>query len=121
SSFEGVEGNTYTLRWTITNGGCVSHDDIQVTLKRTPSVAASDAEVCSGATTSISITNPNGVPGTTFDWTVVAATNVNGAAAGSGNQIAQVLTSADGFTIGTVVYRITPTANGCAGPSQDVT
>src|SRR5690606_22472967 len=34
---------------------------------------------------------------------------------------AQVLTSADGLNDGTVVYRITPSANGCPGPFVDVT
>src|SRR5690606_6663479 len=121
SAFTGVEGETYVLRWTITNGVCVTQDVVQIVLKRIPDAVASDVAICSGASTSIAITNPNGVPGTTFNWTVVSATNVSGAAPGSGTLIGQVLTNTNGTTSGTVVYRITPTASGCDGPTHDVT
>src|SRR5690606_8715538 len=76
---------------------------------------------CSGEASNVTITNPNTVAGTTFSWVVQSSTNVAGAANGSGNVISQVLTSADGITDGTVVYRITPIASGCPGPFQDVT
>ncbi len=36
SNFSGVSGNSYTLRWTITNGGCVSSDDVVITLNARP-------------------------------------------------------------------------------------
>lgn len=40
STFNGVSGNTYTLRWTITNGGCTSIDDVTISLSAIPAVAA---------------------------------------------------------------------------------
>ena len=40
STFNGVSGNTYTLRWTITNGGCSSIDDVIISLSAIPAVAA---------------------------------------------------------------------------------
>jgi hypothetical protein len=39
SNFNGVSGNTYTLRWTITNGGCTSIDDVIISLSAIPAVA----------------------------------------------------------------------------------
>jgi hypothetical protein len=36
SNFSGVAGNSYTLRWTITNGGCVSTDDVLITFNTIP-------------------------------------------------------------------------------------
>ncbi|WP_160143937.1 immunoglobulin domain-containing protein [Chryseolinea soli] len=92
-----------------------------VMVKPIPNVFASPQTICSGSSTSIAITNPNGVTGTTFTWTVLSSTNVTGAAAGSGNLISQVLTSTDGINTGSVTYRITPMANGCPGTPFDVT
>jgi len=77
--------------------------------------------ICSGSTTSIALSNPNAVGGTTYSWTIFASSNVTGAAIGSGNTIGQTLTSADGFNSGTVTYRVTPSANGCSGVFTDVT
>src|SRR5690606_25138114 len=86
-----------------------------------PDVNASNQTICSGESTSVSITNPNGVTGTTFSWTIQGSSNVTGASAGSGGTISQVLNSTDGITSGSVTYRITPTANGCSGSFIDVT
>src|SRR5690606_38155348 len=87
SGFDGVAPETYVLRWTITNGLCVSTDDVTIRFKPIPDVFADDKGICSGETTGIAITNPNGVAGTVFSWTVQSATNVTGAANGTGNQI----------------------------------
>ncbi len=84
-----------------------------ITVKLVPTAAANAASVCSGTATSISITNPNNVAGTTYSWTVVQS-GTSGAASGSGGTIAQTLT-ATGSTNGTATYSITPTANSCAG------
>jgi PKD repeat protein len=92
-----------------------------VTVNPIPDIAASDKTICSGASSDVAITNPNGVAGTSFSWVVQSMSNVNGASAGSGNVISQVLTSSDGTSDGTVVYRVTPSANGCPGSFLDVT
>src|SRR5690606_38389378 len=86
-----------------------------------PDAAAADQTICAGQSTSVALSNPNNVLGTTFSWVVQSSTNVSGAVAGSGNIISKVLTTIDGVSPGTVVYRVTPSANGCDGDYIDVT
>ncbi|HEY9046641.1 MAG TPA: PKD domain-containing protein, partial [Ohtaekwangia sp.] len=75
----------------------------------------------SGETASITILpSPKNVSGTTFAWTAVPSSNVTGASAGNGSLISQVLTTTNA-SVGTVVYTITPSANGCDGPVSTVT
>ena len=121
TTFNGVSGTTYVLRWTTTNGVCSTQDDVQIQFYPIPDVAASDKTICSGSNASIAITNPNGVAGTTYSWTVFSSANVTGALAGNGSLISQILSSTDGINSGTVVYRITPSASGCPGIPIDVT
>lgn len=50
SNFSGVAGNSYTLRWTVTNGVCVATDDVVITFNTIPgnavlAVSTIDAEV----------------------------------------------------------------------------
>ena len=105
----------YTI--TPTNGGCNgSPVNLVVTVRPVTSASATDQTICSGESTSIAITNPNSVTGTTYSWTAVA-TNVSGASAGSGSTISQLLVNTHGSINGTVVYTITPSANGCPGPT----
>lgn len=81
-----------------------------------PSATASAQTICSGQTTSISIT---GSSGTTYSWTVTS-TNVSGATGGSGATINQALTATSN-TLGTVVYQITPAKGSCNGTPVNVT
>lgn len=78
-----------------------------VTITATPvgNATPSSQTICSGATTSISLTST--VPGTTYSWTVVQS-GVAGASTGSGASIVQTLT-ATGTSAGTVTYSIVPT------------
>ena len=70
--------------------------------------------ICTESTTSIAISS---VPvSAIFTW-VATATNVSGSSNGTGNTIAQTLTSIIG---GSVNYAITPTLNGCVGPVTNV-
>ena len=78
----------------------------------------SSQPVCSGTPTNIALSGD--VAGTTFAWTVTSQSGASGASAGSGASIAQTLT-ATGTTPGTVVYSVTPTANGCPGTPISVT
>ena len=93
TTFNGVSGTTYILRWTTTNGVCSTQDEVQIQFYPIPNVAASDKTICSGSNASIAITNPNGVAGTTFSWTVFSSTNVTGAIPGNGSLISQILSS----------------------------
>jgi len=95
-------------------GSCVgNYVDYTVTINPTPDADANDQEICDGESTNIVITNPNGISGTTYSWTVGSVVGtVSGQSAGSGSVISQTLTSADG---GEVEYIITPAFSGCIG------
>ncbi|MCG8322571.1 MAG: hypothetical protein MI921_23935, partial [Cytophagales bacterium] len=111
---------TYTI--TPTASGCSGTPvDYVVTVDPLPDATASDATLCSGETSNVLISNPNGVTGTTFSWVVHSSTNVSGATGGSGSLIGQTLTSSDMINSGSVTYRITPMANSCSGAPFDVT
>ncbi|MFN0176338.1 MAG: PKD-like domain-containing protein [Saprospiraceae bacterium] len=43
--------------------------DVFVTVDPIPDVSAANTTICSGAATGLEVTNPNGVVGSTFDWT----------------------------------------------------
>ncbi|NBW28632.1 MAG: hypothetical protein EBR38_08705, partial [Flavobacteriaceae bacterium] len=90
-----------------------------ITVNPTPVAVASPVSttICSATTTNIPLTSL--VSGATFAWTVVQ-NNVSGASAGSGSSIAQTLTATTANP-GSVVYTITPTANGCTGVPINVT
>src|SRR5258706_10207298 len=113
-----------TVTYTITpifngcNGAPVNY---VVTVNPIPTVSASNQPICSGGTTSVAITNPNSVAGTSFNWVIQSSSNVTGGSEGSGATICNALASTDDLTNGTVVYRITPTANGCSGTFIDIT
>ena len=121
TSTDGVNSGTVTYLILPAAAGCVGVPyAVNVTVKPIPDVAATPQSICSGANTSVAISNPNGVAATSFSWTVFGSSNVTGASAGSGTTISQALTVTDGITSGTVTYRITPTANGCSGNFLDV-
>lgn len=70
SEFIGIAGNTYTLRWTITNGTCKSTDDVVIAFplmsQKPGAFTASPKNVCQGSTGKIySVPNQ---PGTTYTW-----------------------------------------------------
>lgn len=77
---------------------------------------ASQTTICSGTNASIAL-SANQI-GTTFIWTIVQD-GILGAADGTGSRIAQTLTTTDAAS-GSVVYTITPLANGCKGTSSNV-
>jgi hypothetical protein len=80
------------------------------------SAKASLTTICSGTIASIAL-SANQI-GTTYSWTIVQE-GIVGAADGAGSRIAQTLTATDAAT-GSVVYTITPLANGCKGASASV-
>lgn len=55
------------------------------------------------------------IPGTTFSWSPIQI-GLSGASPGAGDSIIQII-SITGNSDGTVIYTITPTANGCVGAS----
>jgi hypothetical protein len=121
TTFNGISGSTYILRWTTSNGVCSTQDEVQIHFYPIPDADAADKTICSGSNASVAIDNPNGVAGTTFSWTVLGSTNVTGATGGNGSLISQILSNTDPVNSGSVVYRIVPSANGCPGTPIDVT
>jgi hypothetical protein len=111
---------TYTFR--ASANSCVNPvtQSAQVSVKPIPNAAAVAPIICSGEVTAIQITNPNGVPFTTFNWVVQsAAPEISGYASGSGTTIAQLLVNSSGSSK-SLTYRITPTSQGCDGAFIDV-
>jgi membrane-bound inhibitor of C-type lysozyme len=85
-----------------------------ITVNSVPDVAANPSvqDACSDEPITITITNPNEVPGTTFAWTV-SQSNVSGGLSGTGASINNTLTSTG--SQGSATYTITAEANGCPG------
>ncbi|MGK7392452.1 MAG: PKD-like domain-containing protein, partial [Candidatus Cyclobacteriaceae bacterium M2_1C_046] len=110
---------TYTI--TPTANGCTGPSkDYVVSVNPTPSASGTDQTICSGETVEVVINaSPQNVAGTTFTWTAIPSANVAGATDGSGTLISQTLSTTDA-NVGTVTYRITPTANNCDGPTTDI-
>jgi hypothetical protein len=86
SDFNGTNGTTYTLRWTITNGGCESSDDVIIDFPLLPvqpgAFTTSSSQVCQGQT-GVVYTVPND-PTVTYTW------NYSGSGAtinGTGNSV----------------------------------
>ncbi|MFZ6011191.1 MAG: DUF6443 domain-containing protein, partial [Bacteroidota bacterium] len=93
---------------------------VPVTVYTVPTVAiTAGPTLCSGQLATLTISNPNGVSGTTFSWTY-SASNVSGANSGSGATINQTLTSTS-TSQGTVTYTATAIANGCSSNPAAVT
>ena len=111
---QGSSNLSASITYSIGGSNCVVNttSTYNNTIKPIVSVSPANRTICSGQQINTALTANLG--GTTFAWTIVAATGVTGANAGSGNTISQTL-SATGNTQGSVIYAITPTLNGCAG------
>lgn len=110
---------TYTA--TASYNGCSSSTTSTATVKPIPTVVIAPAfqSICSGSATSLSISNPNGVSGTTFSWTV-SASGITGASPGTGSAISQTLSQSTTGNL-TATYTVTPVANSCSGTTTSAT
>lgn len=72
SSFSGISGNAYVLRWTISIGACTSSDDVEISFPLLPAqplnFIASPTPVCQG-TQDVVYTVPNDPLISTYNWT----------------------------------------------------
>ncbi len=110
---------TYTIT-PIANGCPGNSIDVTVTVRPRPEVFGTpNTTICSGEPSNITLAPSPGATTTTFAWTV-SQVGVTGAVAGTGSFIDQILETT-GTTTGTVVYTVTPTANGCEGTPIDLT
>jgi hypothetical protein len=108
----------YTI--TATANGCPSNpvrDTVTVNPLPATTATPSTQTICSGTTTGIALTSP--VSGATFSWTVTQS-NVTGASASNGNNIAQTLTATTSVA-GTATYTVKANANSCNGSNTTVT
>lgn len=104
-------GYTYNI---LTNS-CDIIDIVEAICVCTADVFASPETICSGTSTSISLTSTEA--GISYTWTVIQS-GTSGATTGSGNTISQTLSGA-----GTATYTITPyeIVSGCLGAPIEVT
>jgi gliding motility-associated-like protein len=109
-----------TVIYTITptfNGCSGAPITVTIIVNPTPEVFGSAAAtICSGESPNIALF-PS-IAATTFAWTVNAI-NVIGAQPGTGVVINDILTASP--NLGTAIYSVTPTANGCSGTPLLVT
>jgi autotransporter-associated beta strand protein len=108
SSFSGVYGSSYTLRWTISNGTCTSSDDMNVNFNISPTQPATFTSslnpVCQGQT-SVTYTVPNDVNATSYNW---GYTGTGATITGTGNSV-----SIDFSSSATSGILSVSTTNGC--------
>jgi gliding motility-associated-like protein len=111
TTFAGVAGTTYTLRWTISNGGCTpSSDDVQVALVASPTTAnAGTDQVQCATSTTLAANNPVTGSGA---WTIVSGA---GGSFGSPNSATSSF-SGNADVVYTLRWTIT---NGICPASQD--
>ncbi len=111
SAFNGVAGTAYTLRWTIANAPCVaSADDVNITLRETPTVsAAGPDQVLCGTSATLAANTPTVGTGA---WSIVS---------GAGGSIGTASSPTSGFTgvIGTTYTLRWTIANAPCSPSTD--
>jgi gliding motility-associated-like protein len=101
--------------------GCTGNPYLDtVRVDPTPDVTTSNVfTICSDSTTLIKLTSH--VAGTTYSWVANMGPNMSGASNGSSTDtIQQTLHNSDVIP-GTVVYTVTPSANGCLGLPYNIT
>jgi len=80
TSASGFIAGTYTLRWTIASGGCISYDETQITVQSALSrnIISSPQLICSGTTaTALTGTIPLGGNGSTYSYQWESSTTSN--------------------------------------------
>ncbi len=117
----GTTTQTLTYRITPNYDGCEGDaTDVTFTVHPSPDVIISPAAVslCNGDDTDITLSG--GVSGTTYTWvTTISDPSLTGASNGSGTIIQQTLNNSS-LSPQTVRYSVTPAANGCFGPTEDI-
>ena len=110
----GIVPGFVTYNITANEGNCIGPvTPITITVNPFPIIVASATAITICSNDNYPIMLASSAVGTTFSWNSVS-TDVVGAMSGSGSVISDFLT-AIGSNPGTVVYTITPSANGCTG------
>ncbi len=115
-----IHTTTFTIKATA-NGCDSATTSVIITVNPKPTVAVSTPSqtVCGGtAIAPVTISNPNSVAGTTYNWTRAANPNLSGMLSGTGTPISGTLVN-NGNSDENAVFTVTATANGC--PSNTTT
>ena len=88
---------TYTFTYNINNNGCLSSDDVQVTVNSLPTPSFSTSVTAGCSPLSVSFTNTSNPIGSSCVWTI------DGAAVGSGNTLSQTFTGNSCSDIGITI------------------
>lgn len=116
----GNEADTVFYTITAAFSGCPGSGlVVPVIVNPIPSVTAAltPQTICPGDTVVFPL--QSSVAGAGFSWTATTSGNLAGFSDGTGDTISQVITNT-GFTIDTLFYFITPSANGCSGQTVSV-
>lgn len=116
STFNGTNGSAYTLRWTISNGGCTSSNNVNISFPLLPvqptAFTSSASSVCQGQT-GVAYAVANDPNASSYNWSYTGGSGAT--LNGSGNSITYDF--ATNATSGTVSVS---TTNGC-GTSSSLT
>ncbi|HMO34350.1 MAG TPA: autotransporter-associated beta strand repeat-containing protein [Lacibacter sp.] len=117
STFSGVAGNTYTLRWTTTNGVCTSTDDVVITFNQNPTTANAGPDQTGAATCGLTqVTLAANTPTVgTGSWSIVSGTG------GSFGNASSPTSTFSGTAGETYVLRWTISNSPCTASTSDVT
>ncbi len=122
STFTGVAGTTYTLRWTISNAPCAaSTDDVVITLTANPIISTQPTvtqTICVGASTSLTVVATGGTGTFSYQWfSNITNSNSGGTSLGSGSGAQTATYTPPTASAGTVYYYcvLSQTSSGC-GP-----
>ena len=118
TTFNGTNGTSYTLRWTITNGGCFSTDEVDIAFPLLPEqpdpFSAYDEDVCQGQT-GVIYTVPNDPTALSYTWSY-SGSGASGYVGDTDNSVTIDFDAA--ATGGTLSVYIT---NGCGdSPTRDL-
>ena len=117
----GSNTETVTYQVTAAANGCSGPAlTFTVTVFPIPDVSfvPNGQSLCSGSSTSVNLQSV--VAGATYTWTATSGSpGISGYSPGSGNLIQQTLVNPGPYP-GTVIYSVTPSANGCTGPPQNL-
>lgn len=122
----GVGTHTITYSYTDANG-CTNSCEFDIKVNSIPDIAATDKTICSGTSTGLTVTNPNMVAGSTFNWVADYGAVTGGAGSATGvafgtNAINETLVNPTNAPI-VVTYTVTsfgPAPTYCEGSFFDV-
>lgn len=99
----------------INAASCFASGVLNITVTGAPLISpVSSKTICSGGSTNLSFTSNRS--GTTYSWTTSTNASISGASSGTGTSINHTLVNS-AITQQSIIYTVTPSANGCNGTS----